>query len=98
MADEEFDRADTIRFLQEDCKGDPYTNNAFSPELLLRVGDTGRFFVVMPDAPTAPTSTKSEFSHAGCNPHVSTTELFLLREVTLPFSYPPTYPPDIIAL
>jgi len=93
------ERNQTIRFTQEDCKDDPYTNNAFTPEVLLQAQETGRFFVVMPDAPTAPTLTKSELTNSGCtNLNSGPHELFLLREVTLPFSYPPAYPPDVRAL
>jgi len=95
----EIDPARRMLYTLIDCEGSPYVNVTVAPNMLYRVPTVDRFFVVENTAPLLTTSTVSELDSVGCvNRNSGPHDLFPLREVTLPFPYPPTWPLEIKSL
>jgi len=86
-------------YTQVDCQGTPYINSPIAPNILWRGHVANRFFVAENAAPLPATNTVSELDFGGCvNRNAGPHDIFSLREVTLPFPYPPTWPLEIKSL
>ena len=89
-----------IVYLLPDCAGTPYVGHVASavPLTVLRDGSTSAFFIPTTDAPVMSQSV-SELRSQGCG-NTDPQELkdyYPLRQVTLPFAYPPAWPLRIVS-